>query len=403
MRDFEVPTWQIDPNTLPPLLMTSEPDSFAFRSFKYRIPTIVEETIRLNRFPEDIRRALEALRGEILEGKIRGLQEETVDRIFWDEVSRPYLGRSWFEVPWYWAEAFFYRRILEATRYFQPGAWQGFDPYQAKKQTEWRPEAAPQLVNALLMQLPEAPEARFEALVYASLWGNRVDLSYDAVAHVGRASRLDDVRDSLLVDDTPRVWDYLTREVRHRLALVADNAGTELLMDLALADFLLDQGLVEQVVFHLKPQPFYVSDAMPADVQAGLAALPAGGPLAAALSQRLRQYLREGRLVLESHWLYATSLFYCQLPDDLRSRLAEMDLVILKGDVNYRRTVIDVHWPPTTPYAQVTAYFPTVPVNLRTLKGELIVGLKEGQAERLYGEDPDWLVNGRRGVIQARL
>lgn len=403
MRDFEIPAWQIDPGSLPPLLMTSEPDSFALRSFKYRIPAIVEETIRLNHFPPDIRRALEALRSEILEGNICGLQEETHDRAFWDEASRPYLGHGWFEVPWYWAEAFFYRRILEATRYFQPGPWQGFDPYQAKKRTEWQPEAAPRLVNALLLQLPEALPARFEALVYASLWGNRVDLSYDAVAHVGRASRPDEVRDSLLIDDTPQLWDYLTARSRRRLALVADNAGTELLMDLALADFLLDHGLVEQVVFHLKPQPFYVSDAMPADVRAGVASLPGGGPLAAALGQRLQRYQGEGRLVLERHWVYATSLFYCQLPDDLRRRLAEMDLVILKGDVNYRRTVIDAHWPPTMPYAEVTAYYPTALASLRTLKGELIVGLREGQAEQLYGEDPDWLVNGKRGVIQARL
>jgi hypothetical protein len=38
---------------------------------------------------------------------------------------------------------------------------------------------------------------------------------------------------------------------------------------------------------------------------------------------------------------------------------------------------------------------------LRTLKGELIVGLKPGQAEAVAAADPAWLVNGRRGVIQA--
>jgi len=29
----------------------------------------------------------------------------------------------------------------------------------------------------------------------------------------------------------------------------------------------------------------------------------------------------------------------------------------------------------------------------------LIVGLQEGQAEQLASEDPDWLINGERGVI----
>jgi len=34
------------------------------------------------------------------------------------------------------------------------------------------------------------------------------------------------------------------------------------------------------------------------------------------------------------------------------------------------------------------------------LKGEIIVGLKEGQAEKIAAEDPDWLINGLRGIIQ---
>jgi len=76
--------------------------------------------------------------------------------------------------------------------------------------------------------------------------------------------------------------------------------------------------------------------------------------------------------------------------------------VIVKGDANYRRLLGDAHWPPTTPFAQATAYFPAALVALRTLKGEIIVGLREGEAERLTAEDPAWLVNGQRGVIQAR-
>jgi hypothetical protein len=41
-------------------------------------------------------------------------------------------------------------------------------------------------------------------------------------------------------------------------------------------------------------------------------------------------------------------------------------------------------------------------VALRTLKAELIVGLGQGDAERLGQSDPKWMVNGRRGVVQAR-
>jgi len=402
LTKFEFPASQVDPGTLPAPLLTSEPDSFAQNTFKDRIPRIIEETIELNSFPGHIRGVLEALRAEIRGGTIRALREATPDRVFWDQASRPYLGRTWLDVPWFWAEAFCYRRLLEATRYFQPGAWQAFDPYAAIKQTEWEAEAAPKSVNAALQDLPPDLEAGFESMLHASLWGNRTDLSYNVAAHVGGAARLEDERANLLVDDSARIWEFLQAQPRHRLGIITDNVGTELLMDLALVDLLLRENLVGQIVLHLKPQPYFVSDAMPSDVEEGLKALALGGQAAQALGDRVRMHLESGHLQLYTHWCYATSLFYFQLPGDLRAELAGTDLVFLKGDVNYRRLVGDLHWPSTTPFDRATAYFPTPVVSLRTMKAELIVGLRPGQAERLQGQDPRWMVNGRRGVIQAR-
>jgi hypothetical protein len=128
-----------------------------------------------------------------------------------------------------------------------------------------------------------------------------------------------------------------------------------------------------------------------------------GGKAALALSERLRAHLETGRLQLRAHWFYATSLFYFQLPPDLDAELRGMDLVVLKGDVNYRRLLGDAHWPPTTPFEQATAYFPAPCAALRTLKAELVVGLGPGDSERRQAQDPDWLVNGRYGLVQARL
>jgi hypothetical protein len=95
--------------------------------------------------------------------------------------------------------------------------------------------------------------------------------------------------------------------------------------------------------------------------------------------------------------------FYTEMPADLRWALGEMDLVIIKGDANYRRLVGDRHWPPTIPFGDLTAYFPASTVALRTFKSELVVGLSPGQAEQAAAEESEWLVNGKRGVIQARL
>jgi hypothetical protein len=49
---------------------------------------------------------------------------------------------------------------------------------------------------------------------------------------------------------------------------------------------------------------------------------------------------------------------------------------------------------------EIAAYFPASFVVLRTLKGEILVGLSDGQAEAIQAEDSTWLINGKRGVIE---
>jgi uncharacterized protein with ATP-grasp and redox domains len=403
LNTFTLPPSQVNPSDLPPAILTSEPGSFARYTLEERVPGILKETIALNAFPGDIRGALEELYAELTAGVIRGLREDAPDRAFWNAVSAPHIGRTWLVVPWYWAEAYFYRRLLEATRYFQPGLWEGVDPFGPKKAIELTPEAAPQAANTLLRRLPDDPEARFEMLLHASLWGNRMDLSYEVASRLGRPTDTCDEQCNLLIDDTICLWDFLRTGRCRRLAILTDNAGTELLMDLALVDHLLSRNLVAEVHLHLKPQPFFVSDAMPRDVTAGLDALEREGDVAQALAQHLRAHVAGERLHLFAHWHYATSLFFFQLPEDLHDLLAGMDLVLVKGDANYRRLLGDAHWSPATPFASATSYFPAPIVALRTLKAEIIVGLKPGEAERLQEEDPAWLVNGQRGIVQARL
>jgi hypothetical protein len=68
--------------------------------------------------------------------------------------------------------------------------------------------------------------------------------------------------------------------------------------------------------------------------------------------------------------------------------------------VNYRRLLDDAHWSRTARMEEIAAYFPAPFVTLRTLKGEIMVGLGSGQAEAIAAQDPTWLINGKRGIIQ---
>jgi len=123
-------------------------------------------------------------------------------------------------------------------------------------------------------------------------------------------------------------------------------------------------------------------------------------PVAQELGHRLHNCLDTGQLILKTDPFWTTSLEYRRLPSRLRAEIAHSALVVLKGDVNYRRLLGDRHWPHTTPLEKAAGYFPAPFAALRTLKGEIIVGLEPGQAEALYAVDPTWLINGKRGLIQ---
>lgn len=391
---FEIPPFRIDSRILPPPLHTSLVDSFAYNTLRVRIPRILRETIEINSFGSDIERALEGLYGEIVSGRIRELNEPTPDRNFWNTVSRDYIGRTWLDVPWYWAESFFYRRLLEATRYFE----NDIDPYSPKKAVEWGANAAPASADLILRDAPREMRERFRYMLYASLWANRSDLSYSVGTRFGN---MGSAAEDLLVDDSERVWEFFSANRPARVAMIADNTGLELVLDLALIDLLLTENLAQRIDYHLKPQPFFVSDTMMRDIELGLRAMEQGEPGIRALATRIRTFLAEARLVLSTHWFYATCLFYFQLPDDLFAEIRTADFVILKGDANYRRLLGDARWGPTASFVKATEYFPAPLVSLRTLKAEIVVGLRQSQVEELEAVDSQWRVNGKRGLVQA--
>ncbi len=243
---------------------------------------------------------------------------------------------------------------------------------------------APSLAESVadLLSAELATAAALRLWLRRSLWGNRADLSNQTVAIDRHHYAGEDDRERLLIDDTAVINAHLVAGRVKRLDLIADNSGPELCADLVLLDFLLRSSLVGQVQLHLKSLPFFVSDAMIADVAETIAAMR-GSPCVPIreLAARLEAWLASGQLELQAHGAWASPLLLDALPADLLADLAGSDLLLLKGDANYRRVLADRHWPPTTALEAITAFMPTSFVLLRTLKSELVVGLAAGQAE----------------------
>jgi hypothetical protein len=329
-------------------------------------------------------RAVAALADELPAAAVRPLRDPGApDLALWEGYLAPYAGQSWLEVPWFVAETYFYRRLLEATGYFQPGPGHLADPFALQKRRG--------LEHA---RLDDGP-ADLAAAIAGALWGNQADLSLWPAGEGGGPGGA-----HLLADDTEAALALIARLAAHgaRVDIVLDNAGAELIGDLALADALLAAGL--RVVLHAKPHPTFVSDAMIGDVRDTLAWLAARPGDAAALAARLSAGLAADRLELRTNWYWTSALPGWELPAALRDELAGAGLLVSKGDANYRRWLGDRRWPYDTPLARALAYLPAPMLLLRTCKSDLAAGLDPARVVEAAAHDPQWDTSGRWGVIQ---
>ncbi|MEU6233681.1 damage-control phosphatase ARMT1 family protein [Kitasatospora sp. NPDC047058] len=380
-----------------PVIRSDVPGSFAWGVFHERHPELIRQVLDALPYGPGERAAVERLLVESTTGVLEPLAEGAHDHAQWQEWGRGLWGRPWGEAPFLWAESYFYRRLLDATGYFRPGAWQGIDPFAPFKNTELAGAAVDDELAALstLDGLPDSRRA--EALLTSALWGNRADLSFRITADVGGPAASD-----LVADDTAVLWAELARARRGRVCVVADNAGRELLPDLILIDHLLASGLAAEVVLYVKPQPYFVSDATMADVLATVERLRASSSgEAAAIGRRLWQAMNHGGLAVRTHAFFCAPLPFHDMPTDLRTELAGAAMTILKGDLNYRRLVGDRLWPPTTPFGWTVGHFPSPVAALRTLKSDVIVGVDAAVVARLDSTGTAWRTDGRHAVVQV--
>jgi uncharacterized protein with ATP-grasp and redox domains len=388
--------------------MVGEPNSFALYTIRERLPAILQQAIADSSFllPSDIIK-LETLAREIPEGRIRPIQPGNGgDETAWAEYVTPFDGKLWAAIPFYFAEAYFYRRILEAIRYFWADPPYHRDPFVQQKFLSL--ETARVAIRAIAPATPPTPQPPHQLhdplirLLFLALWGNRVDLSLWSATASDRI-RTDVTQDAekVLVDHSAVLADELSQRQSIRLDWIADNAGFELVCDLVMIDFLLSTQIAQTVYLHLKPHPLFVSDAMLPDVFGTLAKLAEDEDVAVrSLAIRLQTFFHDKRLRLEDDWFWAAPLPFWEMPLHLKQQLAQAQWVVIKGDANYRRLLGDRHWNFTTPLAAIAGDFPAPFIALRTLKSEVVAGLQAKQVEWLNLHDPQWLINGQWGVIQ---
>ncbi len=388
---------------VPAPLRGSDPNSFAEDTILRRMPDIGQRVLVENNLDASATARMQALLDEMPQGKIRPLTDNHApDFDLWNDAINSHTHQNWLQTSWFFAETYFYRRIIAAVDYFGTG----LDPFAYQK-SEGLKISLPQ-IEMLCQQLGLLEnngwqQIGFQQLLLADLWGNQVDLSLWTAESDDKPDHANDSaqRAHTIVDDSNAVFQLLDQTASAVIHFIIDNAGFELIGDLVLADYLLTTQKAQTIHFHLKLHPTFVSDATPTDIAKTLDFLTTQADSAVrGLGERMRGYWENGRFQLSTHPFWTSPHPMWHIPDDLRQTLADATLIISKGDANYRRALSDAHWSYTTPFADVVSYMPAPFLALRTCKSNVIVGLPAGKEEELNGRDPNWIINGKWGLIQ---
>jgi hypothetical protein len=260
------------PANLPPFIRTDGSNPFAYHTMTVRQPKMLIDLLEANPdYPPIIADELRLLLEDLLNDRpimmLNLYPTPTPDYIEWASASVDRSGRqrpTWLNTDWFYAETVLFRLIVEACRWWETRR----DPYTPFKQEELNSPALWDMLERAL-HLEGGIYDRLPNLAAFAMWGNRIDLSYMDVAAHGTTATAED----LLVDDALAMRDHLMKaqlayfpEAEQGVShIIVDNAGTELAMDLALADALLC-AFSDVVILHTKYHPTFVSDAINEDV-----------------------------------------------------------------------------------------------------------------------------------------
>ena len=348
---------------------------------------------------------------------------------------------TWLAAPWLFAECYIYRLVYT---FFSTSSlfWQSYDIFYTEKcqllvashvATIELLKRFGQILESLRsgdrhLADEQTEEALFDEMVQIALWGNATDLtllsslSMDEVqSRQGKKAR-GASREHIVANDRDKVWALLSSLKNGKcpstgvVHIVLDNSGFELLADLVVASYLLEKKFADMIVLHGKAMPWFISDVNARDLEWLVGSFAKGTYYPEAASQDKaviqktgtywRDLLSSKKIEFRAHPFWTTQHSFGRMPvlqPELFAELAGADLVIFKGDLNYRKLTYDGYWPKTTPFSKAMGPFAKMhgekgvrTLVLRTCKADVCVGLSAEQEEKL---EEGWTRYGKYGVI----
>lgn len=389
--------------------------------------------------------------GKTIQAKLTSLKTNMLENAVLEPISRD--GRpdieaynqefntlkdlKWLAAPWLYTECYMYRLIHTYFTLSTP-FWHSFDMFATSKRLSLvgskkgtielvkRFRGVLQVVAGNQAADEETQEAIFEEMIQISLWGNATDLALltslsveELNSRQGKAVR-DSNKENIVVNDTEQVWGLLSKlrslGFSRDIHIVLDNAGFELLTDLVFSGYLIESGYAKKIVLHGKRMPWFVSDVNLEDLKYLIEGFVNGttyDDIDSADKEELREagkywqgLIRSGKMEFRAELFWTTQHPFGRLPivePALFEDLADADLVVYKGDLNYRKLTYDGMWPHSTPFSK--ALGPLAKKHdgqgvrslvLRTAKADVCVGLKPGQDTKF---EDGWTRYGKYAMV----
>lgn len=449
--------------SLPPPYYNDDKESFAYPTVHKRWPTILEQgiddvqqTINDNNMDQvsasgaiivdQLKQVLDDFKND---ATVRQFTEEEIQHNKWLQHYNTTLDSlnkvrkvTWQTGPWLYLECYLYQYVHNFFTLNQDPFWRSYDIFARLKTKTFKQSELGVLELCKRYQLlsqeldkgkadKEVLRLLFTEFIDISLWGNATDLSLLAgnvtledIKSVQGAEVRKKNEEKILVNDLSTAWEEsgLSEKGVSRIDVVLDNSGFELFADLMLSLFLLDLGLTQHVHLHCKEIPWFVSDTMPKDFTDLVGQLKdpqffpdihKQDPKAIELvASKIESYQKSNKLVIQHHPFWTLDYNYWSIPQfqDLYYDLSQSQLIIFKGDLNYRKLTGDLQWPKTTPFKTAIQQLAAsgLPIlSLRTCKADVVVGLPDGVNEKLIKEYKDagndvgefWSSSGKWAVI----
>ncbi|XP_055317328.1 damage-control phosphatase ARMT1-like isoform X2 [Sitodiplosis mosellana] len=362
------------------------------------------------------------LKHELLTDKqLTPLDDDEVDNDVWNTfIGQLGENNTYFTTRWIYAYCYVYRRLKSI---FGKTTLKSYDYFQKQKDSAF--DTSMNAISTVIEQTAEfyskhatsdessinELERFFYKLLRVNLWSNRDDLTLISSIGEKKSSNpfvdIESFESYLLVDRSRDIWNCLQSGPKScAIDVVMDNAGYELFTDFLLADFVLYYNLANKVRFHCKAIPWFVSDVTYRDFHWTIRQFAESNvPAIQAFGQRLQQHVATNRIELRWTTHFWSSPYEFQamptIAPKLYALLETSHMVIIKGDLNYRKLFADKNWPYDSRFTEVLGAFrPTNVCSLRTTKVELICELSEEKAKKLFESDEMWMLTGEYGVIQ---